>query len=356
MDNKNITILIPAYNPTKDLIPLTNGLLQNNFNVVVINDGSNTESNEIFSKLDSKIKFIEHPQNMGKGQALKTGFEYILNNIPCKGVITADADGQHLLSDIIKLAEELDTNSTSLLLGSRKLDDTTPFKSKAGNTITRMVFKLATRVTVYDTQTGLRGIPFKYLKDFLKIEGQRYEYEINMLIYCAKNKIPMKEITITTVYIDNNKASSFKLIRDSVKIYKCIFKNSNLLQSLLFSLSALLSFLIDFILLLILNNITSPLFDERIALLFSVIGARIVSSIFNFFVNRKIVFQSKYNVYKALTKYYLLVLIIMIANYLLLNILTLKLDMNLTLSKILVEIVLFTANYFISRFMIFKKK
>lgn len=355
MDYKNISILIPAYNPTKDLIPLVEELLEKNFNVIVVNDGSKKEANEIFSKLNTNIVFLEHPKNMGKGQALKTGFEYILKNLPCKGVITADADGQHLLSDIINIANELEANTSDLILGSRKLDNATPFKSKFGNSLTRITFKIATGTHVYDTQTGLRGIPYNYLKDFLSIEGQRYEYEINMLIYCAKNKIQMKEITITTVYIDDNKASSFNIVKDSIKIYKCLFKNSNLLQSLLFGISALLSFLIDLVLVLLLHKITEPIFDANIALLFSVIGARIVSSLFNFFVNRKVVFQSKSNIYKALVKYYTLVVIILFANYLLLNLLTLKLDINLTLSKILVEILLFTTNYLISRFMIFKR-
>lgn len=356
MDNKNITILIPAYNPTEDLIPLTEGLLENNFNVIVINDGSKTEANEIFNKLNKNITFLKHPHNMGKGQALKTGFEYILNNIPCAGVITADADGQHLLSDIINISNELVNNPTKLILGSRKLDDTTPFRSKFGNSLTRGVFKLATGTYIYDTQTGLRGIPFTYLNEFLNIEGSRYEYEINMLIYCAKKKIQMKEITITTVYIDNNKASSFNIVKDSIKIYKCILKNSTLLQSILFGISGILSFLIDFILFLLLALISTPLFSKDIALLISAIGARIVSSIFNFFFNRKVVFQSECNMIISIIKYYLLAIIILIANYFLLKLLSLHLNMNIVLAKILVELILFIFNYFISKLIIFKNK
>ncbi|MBQ8380018.1 MAG: bifunctional glycosyltransferase family 2/GtrA family protein [Clostridia bacterium] len=356
MDNKNITILIPAYNPTKDLIPLTIGLLENNFNVVVVNDGSKEEANEIFNELSEKITFLIHPHNMGKGQALKTGFKYISKNLPCKGVITADADGQHLLEDIIKIANELDTNSSNLILGSRKLDEDTPFRSKFGNSVTRMIFKVATGVTVYDTQTGLRGIPFKFLEDFIKIEGQRYEYEINMLMYCTKNKINMKEITITTVYLDNNKASSFRIIKDSAKIYKCIFKNSGLLQSILFGISAILSFLIDFVLLLVLNTLTKPLFDENLALLISVVGARIISSLFNFFFNRNIVFQNKSNIFKSLVQYYVLAICVLIVNYLLLNLLTIRLEVNLTLAKILVEVILFINNFIIQKTIIFKRK
>lgn len=355
MNEKIITILIPAYNPTEDLIPLVDGLILNEFKVVVVNDGSKKEADDIFKKLNSNAIFIEHKENMGKGQALKTGFKYILENIPCAGVITADADGQHLLTDIIKIANDLRKDSSSLILGSRKLDSSTPFRSKFGNYITRGIFKLATSTTVYDTQTGLRGIPYNFLEEFIAIEGMRYEYEINMLLYCANNKINIKELTIQTVYIENNKASSFNVIKDSFKIYKCIFKNSGLSTTVLFAISAILSFLIDFVLLLILNNLTQTIKNENIALLISVLGARAVSSLFNFLFNRNIVFKSKSNIFKAMFKYYILAVSIVIINYLLLNLLTVVLGLNLVISKLFVEAILFINNYIIQKVVIFKK-
>ena len=229
MQNEKIVVLIPAYNPTVDLIPLVNSLLNNEFIVVIVNDGSLERTKYIFDKLDKKrITFLVHDINKGKGQALKTGLEYIYNNLPCRGVITADADGQHIIEDIIKISEALKENDNCLILGSRFDTDSMPLGSKIGNRITRFVFRLATHKKVYDTQTGLRGIPFNYIKDFCSIPGQRYEYEINMLIYATKKKINIKEIGIHSIYIDNNKASSFHPFRDSYKIYKCIFKYSYL--------------------------------------------------------------------------------------------------------------------------------
>ena len=229
MKEKNIVILIPAYNPTKDLISLTDELIKNKFTVVVVNDGSNNQTKKTFKKLNKNVILLKHKENMGKGQALKTGFKYILENIKCQGVITADADGQHLFCDIVNIANYMEIDLSSVVLGIRLQNKEMLLKSRLGNSITRMVFKVATGKKVYDTQTGLRGIPFKYLQDFINIEGQRYEYEINMLLYCARNNIAFKEIKIHTVYIDNNKASSFNAVRDSFKIYKCILKNSDLL-------------------------------------------------------------------------------------------------------------------------------
>lgn len=245
MQNEKIVVLIPAYNPTEDLIPLVNSLLNNEFIVVIVNDGSLERTKYIFDKLDKeRITLLVHDINKGKGQALKTGLEYIYNNLPCRGVITADADGQHIIDDIIKISETLKENDNCLILGSRFDTDSMPLGSKFGNRITRFVFKLATNKKVYDTQTGLRGIPFNYIKDFCSIPGQRYEYEINMLIYAIKKKIDIKEIGIHSIYIDNNKASSFHPFRDSCKIYKCIFKYSHLKITLPFIITIIILLII----------------------------------------------------------------------------------------------------------------
>lgn len=355
MENKKITILIPAYNPTEDLVPLTEKLLANGFKIVVVNDGSNEETSKYFDKLSKDIILLEHEQNMGKGQALKTGFEYIYNNIPCDGIITVDADGQHLLKDVLNTAQTLNDNPNFLIIGSRKQDKQMLLRSRIGNSLTRIIFKIVTGTMIYDTQSGLRGIPYNFIPDFLNIDGSRYEYEINMLLYCAKNKINIKEIGISTVYIDNNKSSSFNVIRDSFKIYKCIFKNSNIQTGFLYVVSAILSFIIDFILLLLFNSIFN-ISNADINLLVSVILARIISSMFNFTANRTIVFKSENNLLKSLVEYYLLAIFLVAINYLILDVLAIKLNLNLKLSKITVEILLFILNFIVQKLYIFKKK
>lgn len=356
MNNADITVLIPAYNPTIDLISLTNKLIKKKFIVIVVNDGSNDSFKYIFKKLNKDIIVLEHGTNQGKGQALKTGFNYIINNINCNGVVTADADGQHLIEDIIKVANELKYKQNNLILGSRKQNKDMLLKSRIGNSITKFIFNIVTKTKIYDTQTGLRGIPFAFINDFINIEGNRYEYEMNMLIYCINKKINITEVPIKTVYIENNKASSFKLIKDSMKIYKCILKGSNLLNIILFAISAILSFIIDFLLLLILKKLTQNLYVEDISLLISVVIARIISSLFNFTFNRNIVFKNKDSLIKSLIKYYILVIFVMIVNYLLLNLLTIKLNFNLIISKFIVEFILFISNYIIQKLFIFKKK
>ena len=330
-------------------------LIKKEIKVIVVNDGSKKETLHIFKKLNKNITLLVHKVNQGKGQALKTGFKYIYENFKCKGVTVADADGQHSIKDILKVCETLNQTQNCLVLGSRLGSKKTPLRSKFGNALTRFVFKLATGTRVFDTQSGLRGIPFEFLERFLNIEGQRYEYEINMLLYCAKEKITIKEIPIETIYIDNNKSSSFNVISDSIKIYSCILKNSNISTSILYTLSAILSFIIDFVLLLILNKITNNITNKDLALFISVVIARIFSSLFNFLFNRNIVFKSNVSYINSFIKYYSLVIGALIVNYLLLDILAVRLSINLVIAKIVVEFTIFILNYFIQKVFIFKR-
>ena len=210
---KKTIILIPAYNPTKDLITLIYKLKKNKeFDIVVVDDGSNKEGKLILKKIKNEVIFLSHEENRGKGAALKTGFKYVNENIKdIYGVITVDADGQHSYEDILKISRNLIENNKNISLGVREFSNSIPRKSRYGNNITKFIFKLITGKYISDTQTGLRGIPSMYLNDMISIYGERYEYEINMLLYIIDKKINIDEIKIKTIYINDNKASSFNI-------------------------------------------------------------------------------------------------------------------------------------------------
>ena len=116
----------------------------------------------------------------------------------CAGVITVDSDGQHTVEDVVALQNELNRQTApALLLGMRDFDDlNAPFKSRYGNKITSGIFKLLYGIKLKDTQTGLRGIPKKYLLQYMDLDGERFEYEMNMLIFGAIHKHSMKQIKI----------------------------------------------------------------------------------------------------------------------------------------------------------------
>ena len=222
---KDVAIVIPAYNPGKSLEKVTKQLLSAEFeNIVVVNDGS--KERRTFHSISNNIYLVSHNINCGKGIALKSGFECCQKNFQnIIGIITVDADGQHSIDDVEKMYKELKNTPTSLILGSRNFNQKNiPFKSKIGNTVISRIFENKTGLKLQDTQTGLRAIPIQYIPDLIELEGSRYEYETNMLLYFTNKNIPIIEKTIETIYEKNNKHRHFKAFTDSILICKAIRK------------------------------------------------------------------------------------------------------------------------------------
>lgn len=222
----DVSIIIPAYNPDEKLEQLVKELKKNEYNkIIVIDDGSIELS--IFKSIKKNAIVLHHRQNKGKGRALKTGFEYCLENMEdIKGVITVDADGQHAIEDINKIYKEFQLNSKKVIIGSRNFQTKgIPLKSKIGNNLISKIIGKKYKVKIRDTQTGLRAISIRNLKRLKQVKGEHFEYETNMIIECIKKKIKIIEVPIKTIYLDKNKASHFKNIRDSIKICKAVISN-----------------------------------------------------------------------------------------------------------------------------------
>lgn len=230
---KDVVVIIPSYNPDEKLVNLVEELIDYGFEkIVVVNDGSSPESLIHFEKVDEKkeCKLLVHEKNMGKGRALKTAFSYCKGLKECLGVVTVDGDGQHLPKDIVACVETMRQDKRKVVLGVRDFSTRdVPLKSKFGNEITKMVFRILCGIRLSDTQTGLRGIPTQYLQEFISYQGERYEYETNMLLMMKKNGIEWVEVKISTVYLDNNATSHFNPIKDSWRIYKTILATKRIL-------------------------------------------------------------------------------------------------------------------------------
>ena len=219
-------ILIPSYEPDNKLIKLVNDLSLEEVDIVVVNDGSNETFDNIFKSIEEKVHLISYKDNKEKGYALKNGIKYIKENYKKDYlIITMDSDGQHTIKDAKNLMKYAENNENVLVIGKRLRNKKIPLRSKVGNGITKIIFYITTGVKVYDTQSGLRCFTDKLVDDMLDVNGNRFEYEMNVLMYCAKNKIKMKEIVIETIYINNNSGSHFNKFKDSYLIYKNIFKS-----------------------------------------------------------------------------------------------------------------------------------
>jgi glycosyltransferase involved in cell wall biosynthesis len=219
-------VIIPAYNPSKQLIDTIESLKQSmpNSMIILVNDGSPKCCDKFLSELKYKfnLTLLNHSRNLGKGAALKTGFNYcIVNKISTPGIITTDADGQHLNKDIANLHDKFLTDPHALWIGSRTFSkSSTPWRSRFGNKLTAFIFKKLFHTPIQDTQSGLRAIPWSLIPRLVMLKTNGFEFELEMLIVAIKNRVSIKAIPMQTVYIDKNKGSSFNPIIDSVKIYR----------------------------------------------------------------------------------------------------------------------------------------
>lgn len=349
-------IVIPAYEPDEKLLGVLKDFTeQTAFPIVVVNDGSSEACRPVFDAVRTfdHVILLEHEVNRGKGAAMKTAFRYIGEHFPSdETVMTVDADGQHLISDALRVAERLKENPDALVLGSRKFTGNVPFKSRAGNAITRGVFKFCTGVRVYDTQTGLRAFSAFRIPEMLALKGDRYEYEINQLIHCTKNRIEIVEEWIDTVYIEENKSSHFHAVKDSFRIYKILLLGTSFLR---FVASSFACFLIDYAVYALLLGLTSQFIQrDELQSLLSVVGARAVSSTCNYFFNRHFVFRAK-DTRMSFMKYVLLTLIILSVQSGLTSG-AVALGMNKWIIYIPVQLVVYPLSYLLQRAIVFRER
>lgn len=345
--NKEAVILIPCYNPDEEIMDTFIKELGKKYqNIVFIDDGCSKEHEAYFKKLEKKYPVIKHYKNYGKGRGIKNGLNYILNNYPdCKSIITADCDGQHSIQDITKVYKETLENQNSLVLGTRNFDDeNVPFKSRYGNKITRNVFKIFVGLSISDTQTGLRGMSRNVAEAMLSISGERYEYETNVLIACKTEDIPIVEVPIETIYIEENRTSHFNPIKDSIMIYKLFIK---------YIIVALSSFFID-ILLFSLFLIAYDKIGVIYPIVVATLTARILSSIYNYFINAKLVFKKMNKL--SIIKYFLLVFIQMWVSAFAVSGICKVIPANPVALKIVVDTFIFIINFIMQREFIFNKK
>lgn len=348
---ENFYIVIPSLDPDEKLGKTVKGLKSVGFSkFVLIDDGSKPENRSFFPEEDESTVLLRHRYNRGKGAALKTAFKHILANCPdATCVITVDGDGQHLPHDALNCAISL-SNDNEIVLGCRDFSGKdVPSRSKFGNTMTSLVFKLLCGMKISDTQTGLRVYPRALLSKLIEVKGERFEYETNMLLKLSSQGVSFKEETIETVYIEQNRTSHFHPIRDSLRIYRFI---------LAYFLSAGISFITDISVFYIILKLLGSLFGNW-AEAAATVGARIISSVINFTLNRKTVFDSRQPIKKTLSKYIVLAVCQMITSAALVSLLSLLLasqPFGSTVIKIFVDTCLFFLSFRLQRCWVFSEK
>jgi glycosyltransferase involved in cell wall biosynthesis len=349
-----VTVIIPAYEPDQKLITTLQELTAAGFDdILVVDDGSSAPCKEVFEQVEAMeyCTLLKHPHNKGKGAALKTAFAFFLEQREERQVaVCADADGQHLTKDIEAVSMEC-LDKGGVVLGVRDFSSPqVPSRSKFGNRVTSGVFRLFFGMKLQDTQTGLRAFDKKNLPTMMKVSGDRYEYETNMLFEIKKESIPLSQVGIETVYIEDNKSSHFRVVRDSLRVYGLILK---------YLCSSAAASVVDVLMYYLIKRADLTLGLALPSTFGAAFIARIISSLLNYVINAKVVFKDVANV-KTLVKYYGLAAIQIGVSaglvYLIEHVLHITTPGLSTVFKVIVDTVLFFFSFRIQHKWVFNEK
>ena len=344
-----VVLLIPALNPDERLMELLGSLKELwTGPILLVDDGSALACGALFDRAQAAgCHVVRHARNLGKGRGLKTGFNYCLTHFPgALGAVTADADGQHTPKDILACANALRAHPGALILGCRDFDTSgVPPRSQLGNRVTRTFMRLLCGVGVTDTQTGLRAIPSSFMLQMLDMPGERFEFETNMLLETQARDVPIVEVPIQTVYLEENKSSHFNPLLDSWRIYKLLLK---------FCAASIAGFGVDILLftlfLHIFRGMKVYLVEPIVA---ATVLARILSATVNYLINHKAVFKSKKSSKRSFPRYAILCVIQMALSAALVTWICSLGASSATLVKLVVDLFLFLLSFQIQRRWVF---
>jgi len=339
-----LVVVIPAYRPGRALIDLVKTLSATaGHTIVVVDDGSGPESEAIFAEVRQigNVQVIPHAINMGKGAALKTAINLSLCVYQdAIGVVTVDADGQHDPADVLRVCKRFQAEPDALVLGVRDFCGAVPARSRIGNAITRRALRVVVGQNVADSQTGLRAIPTFLLPMLLKVGSPGYEFELDMLIAAKHLGVRVIEQPIRTIYQDGNRSSHFQPVRDSMRIYFVLLR---------FTFISVLTAILD-------NAVFFLCFRVTRSILLAQAVARLASILFNYNVARRAVFHSDGRHSVLFPRYVALVIVNATISYAGIRLLIRVSPLGVFPAKILIESLLFIANFAIQRDFVFTRR
>jgi glycosyltransferase involved in cell wall biosynthesis len=337
-------VVIPAYKPAALLAGMVAELVRSPGirAVVVVNDGSGSDFEHVFQALAGleRVHLLRHIVNLGKGAALKTGLNYVACTFPDSvGVVTADADGQHAVKDILRTADALVEHPQDLVLGARQFEGEVPVRSKLGNVITRHVLRAVTGQKISDTQTGLRGIPMSFIPTVLRLQPNGYDYELEVLLASKPALRPINEIAIDTIYHAGNSSSHFNPLLDSMRIYFVLIR---------FASVSLSTAVLD-------NIVFLAAFHFFPHLLACQVLGRAVAGLFNYSLNKTSVFHARVRDAQAMPKYWFSVLVFGALSFGLIKLL-LSAGFAVPSAKVTAETILFAVSFIVQRDFVFASR
>ncbi len=334
--------LIPAYNPGEVVTGVIEQTLDHVDHLILIDDGCDYANAQLLNdwKEHPKVTLLKHQKNLGKGHALYSGFQYFLT-MDCPYLVMLDSDGQHDPEEIVVFKQYVEASAPDFVIGIRTDINQMPLKSKIGNVVMSKLFRLITGIKLVDTQSGFRMLSRSFVRCFLNqsIPG-RYETEMRMLFLAAKKEKAIVQIPIKTTYIDGNLHSKFRPLNDSILVLATFVK---------FAGVGLMSFVFDYLLYLMLLTL-------GVGFLRAHLFSRVFSGVFNFAINKKMVFKDKSSVLKSASKYMLAAAFSLAISSLLLWLMVDQLTWQAVWSKPVAEILTFVVNFFVIKHFVFKPR
>ena len=189
--------IIPAYNEEVALGSIILRTLQYVDEVIIVNDGSDDKTVEVARLAGAEI--INHATNLGKGEALKSGFSAIGD---ADVVVTIDADGQHNPDEIPSLIKPILEDGADLVNGSRYMngpEENTPAYRRVGQQVLDNATNISAGIKVTDSQSGFRAFSPAACKVF-RFYDTGFGIESEMLVDVAEAGLKIVEVPITVRY------------------------------------------------------------------------------------------------------------------------------------------------------------
>lgn len=212
---ERIVVLIPALNAERTLPQVIRDARQHSDPVIVIDDGSTDDTSGVARAAGAIV--LRHDVNQGKGGALKTGFAWALDQ-HYDGVITLDADGQHLAHEIPKFLREREASGADLIIGGRShlFDGMLPRRRNA-NRFSAWCISKSSGACITDSQSGFRFYSSRLLRN-IKLRTDGFDMESEVIVLAGKRGYRIVTIPIELGFVNGLATSHYKPLKDTVRI------------------------------------------------------------------------------------------------------------------------------------------
>jgi glycosyltransferase involved in cell wall biosynthesis len=211
---QTIAALIPALNARETIGAVVAGTKRHVEYVLVVDDGSEDGTNAEAARAGAVV--IRHLNNRGKGEALKTGFRFLVAH-GFDAVLTLDADGQHNTDDIPGLISRFKEGTAGIIIGTRMADRAKiPRYRLIPNLVGNFFLSRASGQSIADSQCGMRIYTARVLRN-IEIASSRFDAEAEILIKAGRRGFSFAFVPIATIYPKGGK-THFIPVRDTYLI------------------------------------------------------------------------------------------------------------------------------------------